>query len=131
MRIKEIIVESFGENPYSKTTLPLSDFRGLHDPLNSRADDDMDATVLWDRVEDLIDAGVQPHVMPVKLFSLYATQDWLSSEASDEVLFDGYDRYPVVLEFQGVNYILDGHNRVANAIKKNQPTITVYLFGLA
>jgi hypothetical protein len=130
MKINEIITESFGANPYSKTTLPLSDFRGLHNPLDADNSDTMDASILWDKVDEMIEAGVEPHVMPVKIHSMYATQDWLSSEPGDEALFDTYTEYPVVLKYMGVNYILDGHNRIAKALRQGKSQINVYLFGL-
>lgn len=130
MKITEIITESFGANPYTQTTLPLSNYRGMHNPLDSDTSTNDDASTLYNVVDDMIDDGVEPHVMNVQIFSLYATQDWLSSEPGDEALFEDYTEYPVVLKYKGVNYILDGHNRVARALKRGAKQITVYLFGL-
>jgi hypothetical protein len=133
MRFSEFITEGWDDSPYTPTTLRTSEYRGLSNPLGGDqpyGSDHKDATQLWDAVEDLIESGAEPHVMPVQLISLHATQDWLSSEASDEALFPGYEDHPVVLKQHGVNYILDGHNRVAAAQRKRAGSIVVYLFGL-
>lgn len=130
MKINEIIAESFGANPYRKTTLPLSKYRGLHNPLDSIEIDTLEATILWDIVDNMIEQGVEPLVMPVRLLGLHATQDWLSSEPSDEALWDEYADLPVVLVHKGVKYILDGHNRVARAAAKGKHQIDSYVFGL-
>lgn len=130
MKITEIINEDWDSNPYRDTTLPLSNYRGLNNPFDRDYSQNDDATTLWDMVDDMIDQGIEPHVMNVNIISLRATQDWLSSEPSDEVLFDEYSEHPVVLKYRGVNHILDGHNRVARAVKQGKTQITVYLFGL-
>ena len=130
MKINEIIVESFGENPYTKTTLPLSKYRGPHNPLDSVEIDTLDASILWDIVDNMLEQGVEPLAMPVKLLGLHATQDWLSSEPGDEAMWEDYSDLPVVLIHNGVKYILDGHNRVARAAKQGKHQINAYVFGL-
>ena len=133
MRAHEI-TEGFDDKPYSRTTLPTSKYRGLSNPLGDDqpyGDEYMEATTLWDMVEDMIEAGVEPHLMPVRLLGLYATQDWLSSEASDEALFPEYADHPVVLKYHGVNYILDGHNRIAREARQpGKHSVIAYVFGL-
>jgi len=123
-----IVIEDFNSNPYSKTTLPLGPYRGLSNPLDNDHSESYEASELWDIVEDQIEKGIKPTVIDFPINQLEATQDWLSSEAGDEALFDEYTDHPVVLAYAADNYILDGHNRIAAAIKNKQVKIPVFLF---
>lgn len=129
MRLDEIFG---GESPYRKTDLPLSNYRGLSDP---RSDDmtaygkEFDsASDLWDIVDDLIENGVEPAIKEVSISNLLATQDWLSTEEGDGPMWDDYEDYPVVLDYNNQRLILDGHNRISGAQRRGKRTIKVYHF---
>jgi hypothetical protein len=91
------------------------------------SDEHTDSSELVDAVYDLIDGGYEPEVVRMNPNELTATQDWLSDYGSDEAMFDEYQDKPVVLRDGQTFYILDGHHRVASALKVNKP-LTVYLF---
>ena len=129
MRLQEIL-ESV--NPYRKTNLPLSNYRGLSNPLDDDepyGDEFDSATELWDIVDDKLEAGEKPRVVQIRVRTLLATQDWLSTEPGDGPMWDEYGDKPVVLDYEGKRYILDGHNRIARAAKAGRYAIEVYFFG--
>ena len=125
MRISELLRES----EFRPTTLKLDKYRGPYDPrtMEPYSDEHVDSSELIDIVEELIDAGYTPGIAKMNPKDLIATQDWLSDYGSDESMFDQYTDKPVVLRDSQKYYILDGHHRVAAALKKNVP-VTVYLF---
>lgn len=129
MRIKDIIIESDSAADFKDTTLKLGKYRGPYDPrtMEFYSADHADSSELSDEVDDLIDSGFKPQVVKMSPSDLTATQDWLSDEESDGPLFDEYRDKPVVLKNNQVYYILDGHHRVASALKTNSQ-IQVYLF---
>lgn len=126
MRLFEILNES----PYRKTTLPLSNYRGLYDPSSENpatyGKEFASASDLWDIVDNLLDNGVEPEIKEVQLSTLLATQDWLSTEPGDGPMWEDYEDYPVVLEYNGQRLILDGHNRIDKAQRKGEQRIRVY-----
>jgi hypothetical protein len=127
MRIKELISES--ESDYKDMPLQMGKYRGPYDPrtMQPYSADHSDSYELVDIVEELIDDGFRPQVLMVNPAELTATQDWLSNYGSDEAMFPAYQDRPVVLTQNQIHYILDGHHRVAAALKANRQ-IQVYLF---
>lgn len=125
MKISELLKES----DYRDTTLPLDKYRGPYDPrtMEPYSDEHVDSSELTDIVDELIDEGFEPEVVAVDPKTLIATQDWLSDYGSDEAMFPEYQDKPVVLKDSQKLYILDGHHRVARALKANK-SVTVYLF---
>lgn len=126
MKIKELLKES----DYRDTTLPLDKYRGPYDPrtMEPYSGEHVDSSELIDIVEELIEDGVKPELVGVSPKSLIATQDWLSDYGSDDgALFPEYQDRPVVLKDMQKLYILDGHHRVAEALKLNK-IVRVYLF---
>ena len=125
MKISELLSES----GYRDTTLPLDKYRGPYDPrtMEPYTDEHIDSSELTDIVDELIDDGVNPELVAVAPKTLIATQDWLSDYGSDEPMFPEYQDRPVVLKDMQKLYILDGHHRVAQALKLNK-MIKVYLF---
>ena len=125
MRIKDLITES----DYQDTTLTLGRFRGPYDPrtMQQYSAEYADSSELIDVVEDLIDRGQEPEIISFHPDQLTATQDWLSNYPSDGALFPEYADRPVVLYHEQHYYILDGHHRVAKALRTNKP-ISVYQF---
>ena len=125
MKISELLVES----GYRDTTLPLGKYRGPYDPRTMKpySDEHADSSELTDIVDELIDDGYEPEVVAVDPRTLIATQDWLSDYGSDEAMFPEYQDRPVVLKDSQKMYILDGHHRVAQALKLNK-MVRVYLF---
>jgi hypothetical protein len=125
MKISELLRES----DYRDTTLPLDKYRGPYDPrtMQPYSDQYTDSFELVDVVEELIDDGVKPELVAVNPKTLTATQDWLSDYGSDEAMFPEYQDRPVVLKDMQKLYILDGHHRVAQALKSNK-MVKVYLF---
>lgn len=123
MKIQELL------ESYRDTTLPLGKYRGPYDPrtMQHYSDEHVDSSELTDIVEELIDDGYEPEVVRMDPKNLTATQDWLSDYGSDEAMFPEYTDRPVVLRDGQHFYILDGHHRVASALKANKP-IFVYLF---
>jgi hypothetical protein len=123
MKIQELL-ESYRDTP-----LPLGKYRGPYDPrtMQHYSDEHVDSSELTDIVEELIDDGYEPEVVRMDPKNLTATQDWLSDYGSDEAMFPEYTDRPVVLRDGQHFYILDGHHRVASALKANKP-VTVYLF---
>jgi hypothetical protein len=109
------------------TTIRLGNYLNWHATEFEKADDYHDANDLIDAVEDLIEADVKPKIVTANPKALFATQDWLSNYGSDGSMFDEYDDLPVVYNKDNKAYILDGHHRVAKALKTNTP-IKVYLF---
>jgi hypothetical protein len=109
------------------TTIRLGNYLNWHATEFEKADDYHDANDLIDAVEDLIDADIKPKIVTANPKALFATQDWLSNYGSDGSMFDEYDDLPVVYNKDNKAYILDGHHRVAKALKTNTP-IKVYLF---
>jgi hypothetical protein len=109
------------------TNLRIGKYLDHHSAEFENADDYLDATDLIEDVEDLIDAGIEPKVIMVDPEKLFATQDWLSNYGSDGSMFDEYDDLPVVYKKGNEAYIVDGHHRVARALKAHTP-IKVYLF---
>ena len=110
------------------TTLHVGRYLDQNTAEYEKADDYFDAQILISAVEDLINAGVEPQVITVNPKQLNATQDWLSNYGSDGALFDDYDDLPVVYKKDNRLYILDGHHRIARALKAGTP-IRVYVFG--
>lgn len=125
MKIKEILQET----EFGNTTLSLGKYRGPYDPrtMEPYSDEYVDSSELIDIVEELIDDGFEPQIVAVDPKTLIATQDWLSDYGSDEVMFPEYTDRPVVIKDSQKMYILDGHHRVAQALKLNK-MIRVYLF---
>ena len=132
MRAKEFTIENDDQDDaYYPMPLKLGDYR---DPYNPRDHEPYDAKFkdnqsLRDMVEDLIDAGVEPAVVMISPRQLTATQDWLANARyrDSDPVFDDYDDRPVVLNYQGHFYILDGHHRSSSAFRANQK-LNVYLF---
>ena len=132
MRAKEFTIENDDEDDaFYPMPLKLGDYR---DPYNPRDHEPYDAKFkdnqsLRDMVEDLIDAGVEPAVVMISPRQLTATQDWLANARyrDSDPLFDDYDDRPVVLNYQGHFYILDGHHRSSSAFRANQK-LNVYMF---
>jgi hypothetical protein len=133
MRLREFakIFES-SDTPYRDTDLPLSDYRGPYNPrsddLSNYGDDYQDATTLWNVIDDLINDGVKPQVVDIAVDTLLATQDWLSSEPGDGPMWDEFGDKPVVLDYQGKRYILDGHNRISRQRRTGRKSMPVYYF---
>jgi hypothetical protein len=125
MKISELLTES----DYRDTTLPLDKYRGPYDPrtMEPYSDEHTDSSELTDIVDELIDGGVKPELVALNPKTLIATQDWLSDYGSDEAMFPEYQDRPVVLKDMQKLYILDGHHRVAQALKLNK-MLKVYLF---
>jgi hypothetical protein len=125
MKISEVLTES----DYRDTTLPLDKYRGPYDPrtMEPYSAEHVDSSELTDIVDELIDDGVKPELVAVNPKILTATQDWLSDYGSDEAMFPEYQDRPVVLKDMQKLYILDGHHRVAQALKLNK-MVKVYLF---
>lgn len=130
MRLIEILKEV--SSPYRKTDLPLSNYRGTHDPrrddLPSYGDEFNNASDLWDLVDDILDSGHEPELKEVAIDKLLATQDWLSTEVGDGPMWDDFKDFPVVIDHDNERFILDGHNRISSAKRKGQMTIWVYYF---
>ena len=65
----------------------------------------------------------------VKQHKLQSTQSWLDTVQGGGVdpVFELLDDRPVVIEYQGIMYILDGHHRIASAFQQGKK-ISVYLF---
>lgn len=129
MRLFEILNEG---SPYRDTDLPLSKYRGSYDPrsddLRSYGKEFDSASDLWDLVDDMLDAGLEPEVIEVNISTLLATQDWLSTEPGEGAMWDDYGDLPVIIEHDGKRYILDGHNRISKAKKNGKSSIRVYYF---
>jgi hypothetical protein len=109
------------------TTLRIGSYLNWHATEFEKADDYHDANILLNTVEDQIEAGVEPEIMSVNPAQLFATQDWLSNYGSDGAMFDQYTDMPVVYILGNRAYILDGHHRVARALKSVTP-VQVYAF---
>jgi len=126
MRLFEI------ENPYRKTNLPLSNYRGAYDPqtdnLSSYGKEFDRATTLWDIIDEMLEDGIEPQQTDVKIETLLATQDWLSDEEGDGAMWEELEDRPVVLDMGGKRYIIDGHNRIAHAKASGRTSVAVYYF---
>ena len=109
------------------TNLRVGKYLDHHSAEFEDATDYLDVTDLIEDVEDLIDSGTKPMVVTANPEQLLATQDWLSNYGSDGSMFDEYSDLPVVYKKGNEAYILDGHHRVAKALKSHTP-IKVYLF---
>lgn len=118
--------EDWGIEKYA-IPLPIGDYLSHEDHEFAPEGNYKDVFVLHDEVGDLIDAGVEPDIVPADPKQLLATQDWLSNAGGDGPLFDEYPDRPVVYEKAGKYYILDGHHRTTKAWKTSKP-ISVYLF---
>ena len=131
MKAKEFIIENDEDDAFYPMPLKLGDYR---DPYNPRDHEPYDARFkdnqsLRDMVENLIDSGVEPAVVMISPRQLTATQDWLANARyrDSDPVFDDYDDRPVVLNYQGHFYILDGHHRSSSAFRANQK-LRVYMF---
>lgn len=126
MRLFEI------KSPYRDTNLPLSNYRGAYDPrsddLSNYGKEFDNATTLWDIIDDMLEDGVQPQKTNVEVETLLATQDWLSDEPGDGPMWDEFEDRPVVLDYNGKRYIIDGHNRIARAKTSGRTSVPVYYF---
>jgi hypothetical protein len=122
----ETVTETWGKEKYP-IPLPIGYYRGPDSNEFAPPGNYQDVFILHEEVEDLIDAGVEPDIVPVDPKQLLATQDWLSNAGGDDPLFDEYPDRPVVYEKAGKYYILDGHHRTTRAWKTGRP-ISVYLF---
>jgi len=109
------------------TTLRIGNYLNWNATEFEKADDYHDANDLIARVEDLIDASVEPQMASVNPAQLLATQDWLSNYGSDGAMFDEYADRPVIYVKDDRAYILDGHHRVARALKSGAQ-VQVYMF---
>lgn len=132
MRAKEFTIENDDEDDaFYPMPLKLGDYRDSYNPRDHEPYDDQfkDNQSLRDMVEDLIDAGVEPAVVMISPRQLTATQDWLANARyrDSDPVFDDYDDRPVVLNYQGHFYILDGHHRSSSAFRANQK-LNVYMF---
>lgn len=110
-----------------ETPLPLGDYLDPHSAEFEDPDDYLDSSILINEVEKLIRKGHKPFTIELAPTKLYATQDWLSTYGSDGAMFNEYADLPVVYWKNSKSYILDGHHRVAKALKTNSP-IRVYFF---
>jgi GNAT superfamily N-acetyltransferase len=132
MRASEFITESVDASEFLPMPLRMSNYRGSYDPrtMEPYPAKYQDNSVLADRVDSMIAAGVEPQVTVVDPRSLRATQDWLSTEGGGDPLFPEYTDLPVVLKMPGEFgqlLVLDGHHRSSQALRKGQK-IRVYLF---
>lgn len=118
--------ENWGIETYA-IPLPIGDYLSHEDHEFAPPGNYKDLFILHEEVEDLIDAGVEPDIVPADPKQLLATQDWLSNAGGDGPLFPEYPDRPVVYEKAGKYYILDGHHRTTKAWKTGRP-ISVYLF---
>jgi len=123
---KQDVTETWGIEKYA-IPLPIGDYLDYDEHDFAPPGNYKDVSILHDEVFDLIDAGVEPDVVPADSKQLLATQDWLTNAGGDGPLFDEYPDRPVVYEKAGKFYILDGHHRTTRAWKANRP-ISVYLF---
>lgn len=126
MRANEFIAETWGIEKYA-IPLPIGEYLGPDSDEFAPPGNYKDSGDLHEEVEDLIDAGVEPDIVPADPKQLLATQDWLSNAGGDGPLFPEYPDRPVVYEKAGKYYILDGHHRTTKAWKTGRP-ISVYLF---
>lgn len=78
---------------------------------------------LNDILPDLKDINVRQLVDSGKLV---ATQDWLTDFGGGDPVFDELEE-PVIFQYKGIGYIIDGHHRLASAYLKNQKA-EVYWF---
>jgi len=132
MRAKEFTIENDDEDDaYYPMPLKLGDYRDPYNPRDHEPYDDRfkDNQSLRDMVQDLIDSGVEPAIVMISPRQLTATQDWLANARyrDSDPVFDDYDDRPVVLNYQGHFYILDGHHRSSAAFRANQK-LNVYMF---
>lgn len=129
MRAKEFIPEIHSEPEFHPMPLRLGAYRDTKDPRTDEPYDEqhLDNTELVQIVDRLINAGIKPNLMPINPAQLTATQDWLSDQGGAEDLYPEYRDHPVVLDYKGHFYVLDGHHRASRALKIGQP-IQVYLF---
>jgi hypothetical protein len=129
MRAKEFIPEIFSEPKFYPMPLKMGPYRDAEDPRTGEPypDQHLDNTELIQIADRLINAGVKPNLMPVNAAQLTATQDWLTDQGGAEDLYPEYRDHPVVLDYKGHFYVLDGHHRASRALKTGQP-IQVYLF---
>jgi len=129
MRAKEFIPEIFDEPEFHPVPLKLGQYRDAEDPRTGEPYPEQyrDNTELIQITDKLINAGIKPNLMTVKPSQLTATQDWLSDQGGAEDLYPEYRDHPVVLDYQGHFYVLDGHHRCSRALRTGQP-IQVYLF---
>ena len=109
------------------TTLRLGNYLNWNAAEFEKADDYHDANDLINAVEDQIEDGIEPQVVSVPPAQLYATQDYLSNYGSDGSMFDEYSDLPVVYVKGNKTYILDGHHRIARALKSGA-RVQVYVF---
>ena len=130
MRADEFLREN-DDHGYLPIPLKLGDYRDSynlrdHEPYDDKFKDNLS---LRDMADNLIAAGVEPNVVMISPRQLTATQDWLANARyrDSDPVFDDYDDLPVVLDYQGHFYVLDGHHRSSAAFRKNQK-IKVYLF---
>ena len=123
---KQGVTENWGIEKYP-IPLPIGDYLSHEDHEFAPPGNYKDLFILHEEVEDLIDAGVEPDIVPADPKQLLATQDWLSNAGGDGPLFPEYPDRPVVYEKAGKYYILDGHHRTTKAWKTGRP-ISVYLF---
>jgi hypothetical protein len=109
------------------TTLRLGNYLNWNAAEFEKVDDYHDANDLINAVEDQIEDGIEPQVVSVPPAQLYATQDYLSNYGSDGSMFEEYSDLPVVYVKGNRPYILDGHHRIARALKSGAP-VQVYVF---
>jgi hypothetical protein len=109
------------------TTLRLGNYLNWNAAEFEKTDDYHDANDLINNVEDQIEDGIEPQVVSVAPAQLYATQDYLSNYGSDGSMIEEYADLPVVYVKGNKTYILDGHHRVARALKSGTP-VRVYAF---
>ena len=126
MRANEFITETWGVEKYP-IPLPIGDYLSHDEHEFAPPGNYRDVLTLHREVDNLINAGVEPDVVPADPKQLLATQDWLSNEGGGEPLFPEFPDKPVVYEKRGRYYILDGHHRTTRARKAGRP-ISVYLF---
>jgi len=132
MRANEFIKETDDDDHgYLPTPLKLGDYRDPYNPRDYGPYDNKfkDNQDLRDIVHDLIESGVEPSVVMISPRQLTATQDWLADARyrDSDPLFDEYEDRPVVLKYNGIDYILDGHHRSSSALRANQK-LRVYMF---
>ena len=119
MRLYEI-----SNNGNRQTNLPLGDYRNDLD-FDSKY---KPASKLFNIINNLLKQNIQPKLVSIPISTLLATQDWLSDNNFDDPVWEEFENHPVVLDYEGKLYIIDGHHRISRAKESNQQNIPVYYF---
>jgi len=127
MRITDLITENFGLQRVP-TNIKLGDYLSHWDAEFTDPSKFKDVAELHTEVDDMLNAGYKPMVINIVPSQLLATQDWLDNSGGGEAFYPEYDKYPVVYDRNGKYYIIDGHHRVSDALKRKERDIPIYLF---